>query len=795
MKLRNHNGSPQTGANPSRPWAADHSPLFHLSPDDSLSVLQSFEGQFATGQTGSGKTTGFGQAALRAFMRGGYGCLCTTTKPDDARTMIKWACLEGREQDIRLVNPQQPYRLSLLDYAYHQEGSRGAGETDNVVALLSELLEFKNRSREAGGESQFWYDYAKKTLGHIIDLVACAGATITFQSIYKVLQSIPHTLEEVRSREWQEKAFSNQLVDRAIANTKLSRIQQKDLALALEFILAVLPRMDERLRSNILATLDSITYPFLRGQLADLCGGEQTTLRPEDTFDGAIIILDLPIKEFHQTGAMIQVLWSRLWQQAVEKRDIQRFPRPVCWFSDECHNFLTRQSPLFAATARSSRCALLLMSQNLDALQTQVGKSETEALLGNLNYKVWCSNAHVSTNEWAAKTIGQSWVLGSNTNVSLGGEGSASGGTSEQLRYPRRNLGFRLLAKRRRREQLPSGGYRLSQRTKIYRLWREPSARAVPTKYWCAGRRLTWRLLMQDSIELEQDLYTHFARIHAFLPESVKGFLVLLKLLFEDLLAWCTRPVEVVLRRRFGTRGHSVFRTVQISVAGCCLLVVGVWHDPLLGLFGLLSAGLAIYHLVEAQRSERRKLSSRYSWSHGEPSPLWGYAARGLKALGVNPGRVLSVAMICRFGEPLVCLLFALACWPLSKVLGIYLCCCTVGLLVKGFLVQQRIVNMQRDQMDARILSQWLIGLQQGAAGQGEQRRYVVQLSEPVFEEAGDSHTPTVPPKEQPAGTSVTTGEYLKIHCGNCQQPIRIHRKHRGRQGRCKKCGAGVTVA
>ena len=75
------------------------------------------------------------------------------------------------------------------------------------------------------------------------------------------------------------------------------------------------------------------------------------------------------------------------------------------------------------------------MAQNTDAIQSQTGKSECEALLGNFNTKIWCSNDHVPTNEWAAKTIGQSWVFGSNTNVSLGGEGGASGGASEQLRY------------------------------------------------------------------------------------------------------------------------------------------------------------------------------------------------------------------------------------------------------------------------------------------------------------------------------------------------------------------------
>ena len=43
-------------------WAGDDSPLLLLSPEDRLTLRQSFEGMFVTGQTGSGKTSGPGQS-------------------------------------------------------------------------------------------------------------------------------------------------------------------------------------------------------------------------------------------------------------------------------------------------------------------------------------------------------------------------------------------------------------------------------------------------------------------------------------------------------------------------------------------------------------------------------------------------------------------------------------------------------------------------------------------------------------------------------------------------------------
>jgi type IV secretory pathway TraG/TraD family ATPase VirD4 len=417
--------------------AHDSTPLIHLSPKDALTVKQSFEGILVTGSSGSGKTSGAGQSLARAMLRNQFSFLVTCTKPDDAKLWQAWARLEGRQDDVCLFSPENDLCFGLLDYSFKQGGTRGAGDTENCVALLAELLEFKNHSRGNSGDQQFWIDSMKKMLGHFIDLLAYSGETISFAGVNKILQSVPQSVEEVKSKEWQEKSFANQLVDRAVANKNLSAPQQTDLGLAIEYVLFSLPKMEERLRSGVTATLDSITYPFLRGRLATLCDGK-TNISPEYLYRGnrpAIILLDVPIKQFHQTGQFIQILWKRLAQQALEKRDTKAFPRPVCFFCDEAQNFCTKYDSLFQATARSSRVCSVLMTQNLDSLHAQLGNSHTEGLLGNFNLKLLFSNDHVPTNEWAAKKIGESWVLGSNASVSLTGEGNASGGVSESRRY------------------------------------------------------------------------------------------------------------------------------------------------------------------------------------------------------------------------------------------------------------------------------------------------------------------------------------------------------------------------
>ena len=300
---------------------------------------------------------------------------------------------------------------------------------------------------------------------------------------------------------------------------------------------------------------------------------------------------------------------------------------------------------------------------------------------------------------------------------------------------------------------------------------------------------------MQEPLDLNRNLYTHFTRGLVFLPREAQALLVLLKLIFEDFLLWCSRPVEVFFRYKFGTRGHSTFQTVQISLAGL-LLSSSMSYDPLLATFAILSAGLAIYHLVEALRWEKYGSPPRFSYSHGEPLPWWSFAARILKGLGIGLGRMPLEAFICRFGEPFVCLLLALTLYPFSKALGIYLGCCTAALFLKGQIVRQRIINLERDQMDAVVLSQFLIGVQRDAAGQGDQQRYVVRLAPVVLRhvETEEASAPSPSPEQAPAAASAKDKEYIHLKCGNCKRRFQVPRDYRGRKGKCKNCGHAVPV-
>ena len=230
----------------------------------------------------------------------------------------------------------------------------------------------------------------------------------------------------------------NGLVSRAVSRTDLTVSEKIDLNVAIEYWLNEYPTTEEKTRSGVRATAKSLTFPFELNLLATLFGGESNCFPEGCSRDGAIVLLDLPVKEYPE-GAAAQILYKTVWQRAMERRDVSKEPRPVFIFTDEYQNFVTAYDPLFQATARSSRVATVVMTQNLDSIVSRfpasTGKAEAQALLGNFNLKVFCANDHVGTNEWAAKMIGEEWLTRHNVSTTLGEDGRVTAGTNEQRRF------------------------------------------------------------------------------------------------------------------------------------------------------------------------------------------------------------------------------------------------------------------------------------------------------------------------------------------------------------------------
>ena len=212
--------------------------------------------------------------------------------------------------------------------------------------------------------------------------------------LHEVISSAPRSHAEVHDKEWQKDSACYRLIEEAEARDKTER-QQADFELAAKYFLREFPDMPNDTRGSILATYGVMADVLLRGHMADLFDGE-TNFIPDLTFEGAIIVLDLPVKVYGQAGVYVQSAFTYLWQTACEQRDVKRNPRPVFWFCDEAHELVCNYTPEFLATARSARVASVLISQNkpnyLAAMGGEAGRHRVDAFLGNIGTKIFHAN-------------------------------------------------------------------------------------------------------------------------------------------------------------------------------------------------------------------------------------------------------------------------------------------------------------------------------------------------------------------------------------------------------------------
>jgi type IV secretory pathway TraG/TraD family ATPase VirD4 len=174
-----------------------------------------------------------------------------------------------------------------------------------------------------------------------------------------------------------------------------------------------------------------------------------TNIKPEDTFGGKIIIVDLPVQEYRLAGRIANLAWKYCFQVAVlrrtppPKRD--SFLRPVFLWADEAQNFVTKFDAEYQAVARSAGGCTVFLTQNRESYRRVLGNTDAvDSLLGNLQAKFFCQNSG-ETNEWASKLLGERWMTITSTNAGQsrneggrqimdGGSHSAGVSRSEQRR-------------------------------------------------------------------------------------------------------------------------------------------------------------------------------------------------------------------------------------------------------------------------------------------------------------------------------------------------------------------------
>lgn len=440
------------------------------------------------GGIGSGKTSGSGRELALAYLQNGYGGIVLCGKVDEKDNWLQYAKETNRLEDVIVFEPHGPYTFNPLQYEMNRSKDEGGGHTANIVSLFLSLVKMGNRleggSEGLGGREPFWILALKrgKTLG--IDLLRQAKLgkqlvggqsgsefDLTVVNISKLFRDMPIGQGHFRKfskltppssydqhaalQEWADQSYTiyaltwasayvghleKQLDNQGDRNgNSTSELRQKSesetraLEAVSSYFLSEFPQLAEKTRSSILEHLFAFATPFRSGILADhFAVGTSPEILPEETFKGKIIILNWPVKKYLDIGIYAQSMCKTMWQQAVERRFIDKTTRPVFMWIDEAQYFISNEDMLFQTTARSSRACTVLLSQNISNYYACMGGSNARAfvdsLLGNLATKIFHNNNDAVTNEWAAETIAKDY----RGNLTLGDSGSTIG---EEFQY------------------------------------------------------------------------------------------------------------------------------------------------------------------------------------------------------------------------------------------------------------------------------------------------------------------------------------------------------------------------
>ena len=125
---------------------------------------------------------------------------------------------------------------------------------------------------------------------------------------------------------------------------------------------------------------------------------------------------------------------------AVERRDTNKYPRPVTMFVDEAPMFVNRKMSEFIRTSRSSKTGVVLASQGLNAFYNNgMDKESVGDLVGSCGSAILHLNSDPVTNQFASDSIGRGEYVRPNWSVSTpnepGGSGNSSSGGSREERY------------------------------------------------------------------------------------------------------------------------------------------------------------------------------------------------------------------------------------------------------------------------------------------------------------------------------------------------------------------------
>lgn len=433
----------------------------------SWSIRNAVEGVQIFGGIGSGKTSGSGRLLALKFLSNHFGGLVLTTKPDEKEMWQQYCQQTNRLNDLIIIEPGGEHYFNFLDYESSKSGEIKSF-SENIVQVLKTVIRASEEKSSGKGDDQFWETALDMLIFNVIDLCLLAYGKVSIQLMYDIVLTAPK--KDENNDEGKKNTVKKKAFDEAFALAQKKTMQQVDawdqaqpperiralvesgkleqeiceaipdarlLKFIDQFFIDNYRNLSEKTRSVIEFIFLGFLFRLLKEPFYSLFCQQDSTVVPEDSLNGKIILLNFPVKQYHKVGRDIQIMFKYIWQRAMEKRNVKQNERPVFLWADEAQNFIHEHDAEYQATARSSRIATVYISQNLPNYHANMGGAKSEytvkSFLGTLATKIFHANADIETNKYSSELVGENYMEEHSRTVTTAGSLSASKSVSAKL--------------------------------------------------------------------------------------------------------------------------------------------------------------------------------------------------------------------------------------------------------------------------------------------------------------------------------------------------------------------------
>ncbi len=266
-------------------------------------------------------------------------------------------------------------------------------------------------ARAGGDSSPFWRESMKQCLRHAVPVIYSAHGRVTVADVINFVSSAAEKYEQYADPAFRERSFAARTMAKLLTAPAVP-LPESEAGTLLSFWFDQFTAIDPKTRSNITITLTAKLDPLKHGLLRS-CLCDRTTIVPEMTFHGAIILLCIPILQYKEEAVTFQKIFKYCWQRAVEARNALgpgQSERPVALIADEAQYVITDRDHSFSSTCRSSRAGIVYLSQSLPTYFAKLGhgkESAVEGLVNKLNTQIFHLNSCYKTNKYASDLIGR----------------------------------------------------------------------------------------------------------------------------------------------------------------------------------------------------------------------------------------------------------------------------------------------------------------------------------------------------------------------------------------------------